>query len=563
MRPETKKCQNCQKDFIIEPDDFNFYEKIKVPPPTFCPECRRQRRLSWRNDFIFYNRKCDLCERDIISIYSPDNPQIIYCNKCWWSDKWDPKNYIYNFDFSTPFFNQWKAFHLKVPTLALVNDNNIGSINCEYVQDVQYSKNCYMTMVSWKIENCLYFSYGAHAKDAIDCMGIFNTSEGIYEVMYSDKCFGSKYIQQSRNLVNCYFCHSCNGCSNCFMCVGLRNKKYYFLNKQYTKEEYRKLVNSYNLNTWSGVQRAQKEFEAFLMKQPHKYSNNINTTNSTGNNLFNSKNSKEVFHVFKSENSRFLENGDTEKDSYDLSVGGELEQCYEGLTPDHSVRAFFVNYTWKSIDVSYTDFCMSCQNCFACIGLKHSKYCILNKQYTKEEYFILKEKIIKHMKKNKEYGEFFPISSSPFSYNETMAMIEFPLTKENVLKQGFTWQDNIQRTKGKTTISDIPDDINKVDNSILDEVLECKICNRNYKIVENELIFYKKWQIPIPRNCFYCRLENRFKKRGPSKLWHRQCMCQQDNHNHQGRCPIEFETSYSPDRPEIVYCEKCYQKEVY
>ena len=27
-------------------------------------------------------------------------------------------------------------------------------------------------------------------------------------------------------------------------------------------------------------------------------------------------------------------------------------------------------------------------------------------------------------------------------------------------------------------------------------------------------------------------------------------------------CPNEFETTYSPDRPEIVYCEQCYQQEV-
>ena len=32
---ETKSCQNCKNDFIIEPDDFAFYDKIKVPPPTF------------------------------------------------------------------------------------------------------------------------------------------------------------------------------------------------------------------------------------------------------------------------------------------------------------------------------------------------------------------------------------------------------------------------------------------------------------------------------------------------------------------------------------------------
>lgn len=33
---ETKSCQNCKKDFIIEPEDFNFYSKMKVPAPTWC-----------------------------------------------------------------------------------------------------------------------------------------------------------------------------------------------------------------------------------------------------------------------------------------------------------------------------------------------------------------------------------------------------------------------------------------------------------------------------------------------------------------------------------------------
>jgi hypothetical protein len=46
------------------------------------------------------------------------------------------------------------------------------------------------------------------------------------------------------------------------------------------------------------------------------------------------------------------------------------------------------------------------------------------------------------------------------------------------------------------------------------------------------------------------------------KLWHRQCMCSKNHPHHGGRCSNEFETSYSPDRKEIVYCEQCYNSEV-
>ncbi len=556
MKSENKICQNCKKDFIIELDDFSFYEKIKVPLPTFCPECRRQRRLSYRNDFVFYNRVCDLCKRNIISLYSPSNPQIIYCNKCWWSDNWDSKSYAKDFDFTRPFFEQFKEFREKVPALALTNDNGVGSINSEYVQDVAYSKDCYMVMVAWKMENCMYFSYGSGVKDAVDSMGVFSRNGGgIYEAIQSQECFGSKYIQNSNQLIDCSFCYDCRGCSNCFMCVGLRNKKFFFKNEEKTKKEYEEILSSYKLDCWSGVEKAREEFEEFKLTKPHKFANLVNCLNCLGENLTNSKNSKDVFNVHKAEDVKYSENGDTEKDSYDLSVGGELEKCYEGLTPDNSTFALFTNYVWKSLDMTYSDFCMSCQNCFGCVGLKHARYSIFNKEYEKEEYMKLKERIIEHMKKTGEYGEFFQIKDSPFGYNETMAMISFPLTKEEALGHGYKWQDNVQQTKGKTTLFKIPDSIKEVNDSITDEILECQICKRNYKIIDNELKFYKKWSIPIPRYCFYCRLEKRFKLRGPSKLWHRKCM--------KKGCNNTFETSYAPELPEIIYCERCYQKEIY
>src|SRR3989338_6874461 len=102
-KSENRICQNCKKDFTIEPDDFGFYEKMKVPPPTFCPECRSQRRNAWRNNTSLYSRKCDLCNKFIISLYSPDSGLTVYCNKCWWSDKWDPKDYGAGYDFLKPF----------------------------------------------------------------------------------------------------------------------------------------------------------------------------------------------------------------------------------------------------------------------------------------------------------------------------------------------------------------------------------------------------------------------------------------------------------------------------
>ena len=104
-KQEIKICQNCKKDFRVEPEDFNFYEKIKVPPPTFCPECRLIRRIAWRNERVLYKSVCELCKKNVISMYDPKNDLIVYCDKCWWGDNWNIKNFSSSYDFNVPFFN--------------------------------------------------------------------------------------------------------------------------------------------------------------------------------------------------------------------------------------------------------------------------------------------------------------------------------------------------------------------------------------------------------------------------------------------------------------------------
>lgn len=78
---ETKTCQNCKKDFTIEPDDFAFYEKMKVPPPTWCPECRMQRRLAWRNEWKLFRKK-DIHGKEIFSTFHEDSPVKILETDC-------------------------------------------------------------------------------------------------------------------------------------------------------------------------------------------------------------------------------------------------------------------------------------------------------------------------------------------------------------------------------------------------------------------------------------------------------------------------------------------------
>ena len=125
-------------------------------------------------------------------------------------------------------------------------------------------------------------------------------------------------------------------------------------------------------------------------------------------------------------------------------------------------------------------------------------------------------------------------------------------TKEEALAQGFKWEDTPRGTYGKGTVAwdAIPDSIQDVAADATKEIYECVECKKNYRVIPNELTFYKKCGIPLPRMCPDCRHARRFAARGPNALFDRTC----------SNCSTPIQTSYSPDRPEILYCESCYNQ---
>lgn len=117
--------------------------------------------------------------------------------------------------------------------------------------------------------------------------------------------------------------------------------------------------------------------------------------------------------------------------------------------------------------------------------------------------------------------------------------------------------------------------ISDTTDNILQDIIECSKCDSAYKILADELMFYRRENLPIPAMCHECRFENIIKDRLKLELHERHCMCsgKQDisgkynntsKHIHGDEsCGEIFITGYAPDGEEIIYCEKCYQQEVY
>ncbi|MBI3888899.1 hypothetical protein HY311_03890 [Candidatus Nomurabacteria bacterium] len=580
MESQTKQCQNCQKDFIIEPDDFGFYEKIKVPPPTFCPECRLQRRLAWRNERALYKRKCGLCQKSIIAMYHESMPFPVYCRECWFGDGWDPTLYGKKYDFNRTFFEQYKEFSNTVPRLALWQRS---STNSDYSNMVGESKNVYLSSsVVKESENVFYSKSVDRSRDIVDCLNIINGSESLYENVEAQSNYNSQYLLLCRSCLDSYYSVDCINCSNCFLSYNLRNKKFCIRNQQYEKEDYFKKIEKLNLRSRASRDFLLEEFAEIKKKAIYRFGNITKCINVTGNNLLNVKNGKDCFEIYDVENAKYCYRAFNLKDCMDFDYGGWSELMYEYVTG--SLNDYNVKFSYSAMEsvrnADYTEFCRNCSNLFGCISLKNTENAILNIIYSKEEYEKLRTQIMEHMNSNPfidkagkvyRYGEFFPIEVSPWVYNETLSQEFFPITKEEAERNGYPWREpDVKNFEITIPTENILDNIDDVSEDILKDVLGCAHagecahqCNTAFRLTNYELVFYKKHNIPLPILCPNCRYYERFKVMPALKLWHRQCMCDKKHTHHEGRCEIEFETSYAPDRPEIVYCEKCYQQEVY
>ncbi len=502
----------------------------------------------------------------------------------WNSDNWEPLEYEKEYNFSRTFFEQFRELFRQVPLPARSVQRLINSDYCNNAGDV---KNSYLCFEGDRMEDAAYVVGSYEIKDSFDLLdsrGVEQTYDSV-EVDDSSRVFFSFDCEQCNDV---WYSKDLGGCSNCFGCTNLRNKSYYIFNTPYTKEDYFEKLKEFNLGSYATHVRLMAQARETWLGYPVKYMHGSQNTNVSGEHIQNSKNVHESYTVHGGENLKYCQQvADKVEDSYDYSIWGSgASLMYETAVSGEQCSGIKFSFDcWPgSRNLEYCISCRSSSDCFGCVGLKKKQYCIFNRQYTKEEYEILREKIIQQMQempyqndqgKIYRYGEFFPIELSPFAYNETIANDFFPLSRDGALSRGFLWRDPEGRGYAITlSASDIPDNIKDASEAITKDIIGCKSCGRAYRIIASELTFYKKNNIPLPRNCIECRFKNRFSLVNPPQFWRARCQCGgvgDDRKTYQNEvthahgsdyCPNEFETSYDPNRSEIVYCEECYNTEI-
>ncbi|MBI5411727.1 hypothetical protein HZA43_00960 [Candidatus Peregrinibacteria bacterium] len=531
-----KNCAQCSSPFENTDADRQFCKELDVPEPTQCWTCRQQQRLAFRNERNLYHRTCDSTGKRIVSMYSADKPLVVYDREAWWSDYWSGTDYARDFDFNRPFFEQFAELQKVVPRVGIVN---VATVNSDYINYAGYSKNSYLIFGSVQAEDCFYGS-PYYSKDCVDVERLTH-SELCYKCIDSKNLYNGIYLQDSSGCSGCVFGFDLHGCHDCFGCVGLRQKEYYIFNKSYSAGDYHVLVKQFHLNDRQHFDAAKKRFDELVLKSPRISAIILKSEDCVGHHIYESHNCYYGFYLERCDDCRYVNWLMDSKKCLDYEYGEELQWCAYSVGGYRLNNVKFSMANVESHDLLYSDQCFSCHDCFGCIGLRHKQYCIFNKPYSKENYFNLKSLIINHMGKTGEWGQFFPIKYSPYAYNETMAHEEYyPLTREEVLKRDWKWRD--------------AEPEKPIENVIFDpSIHECQKCRHHFRLIPAEVVFYKKMGITEPVKCPLCRYHKRIKLRNPRRLFTRPC----------AKCSVPMQTTYFPDRPEIIYCEKCYLKEVY
>jgi len=553
-----KTCTHCKVVFEILPEEVDFFERIspefdevevEMPLPSMCPDCRNQRRQTFRNDRVFYHRKCDMSGESFISLYPEKTPFKVYRPEDWYGDEWNAMDYGMRINLDKPFFEQYAELQKRVPRLGIDIVNCENSEYCNYCGD---EKNCYLDIAGEGNEDCYYNLFVKHSKDTVDCTFVYN-SELCYESINCYDSYGLQHCMYADNCSNCLYSFDLVGCKNCIFSHGLRNKEFYVFNKQYTKVDYEKYLKELGLSSYKQRQKLYEGWVKFKEENAIFRANFLlNCENCSGNNLKNCKNTIHSFNASGSEDCRYLYDVLDAKDCQDLNYSlYKPELSYELISTLNMTKSAFSMASHYNTEVFYCDLTNNSSNLFGCIGLNHKQYCILNKQYTGAQYAELVPQIIENMKKRGEWGEFFPQSVNPFAYNETVADEYFPLNQKEAEKKGWRWVESIDEEVVEGV--EIPDDIDKTGDSLCKEVFVCEKSGKKYKVIPQELKFYKKLGIPVPHRTPDQRHRDRIELRTPRALWKRKC----------SECSMEIKSVYKPERKEKVYCEECYRASIY
>jgi len=554
-KPCSVICKECQSSFNLFEEDIKMYRLLRAPPQKICPNCRQQRRLAFMNYSYVFRRTCQAPghSEKVISLMSPSMPWIGYDLDYYNSDAWSSLEHNQEVKIDQDFLGQYYDLLKKNPHPLI--RRRTDCVNSEYSFSGGNLKDCYYVFGSWNSENVMYSTAAFNSRDVVDSY-YTGFVEGGYNNVLTKKCSQCTNIFFSNDCIASDFLYDCRNCLNCFGCVNLRNKSYCFFNEQLSKSEYETKRKEIDLGKRSDLKKVSQKFWQLVKLNPIRAYRIKQSNNVFGSDI---DNCREVFQSLQAENSeniRYSQFIDRIKDSMDLGFSGKSDQLYEVANVGGGSSKIKFGYGSKNcIDCEYIFSCKNCLNCFGCVGLQNISYAIFNKVYLPDDYFRIVDDLKEKLLKDGTYGEFFPYNFSNFAYNNSLAQIIYPLSKEEILAKGAYWQDEIKANVGeaKTILAtELPDSIDDVNDDLLSMAIISEKSGNPFRVVSKELEFYRRMRIALPTLTPLERMMQRFKIMSNLRIFQDQCFS----------CHQTIWSVHATKDGFRPYCEACYSHEV-
>ncbi len=541
-------CKITGKKFTISEREIAYCTERGLPLPTESPFERLRHIAVFRNRINLYNTTCVLSGKPILSCFPLERKLAVADIDVWGGDSWDASSYAQDYDANRPFFDQLQELFQKTP---IPNLNVItGAMeNSHYVNGAMNLKNCYLCFSTLDSTDSLFnwAIFNSHnVVDSIYC----SFSELCYECRDTEKCYNCKFVESSQHCSDSIFLFSCQSCKHCYGCVNLSNKEYCWYNEQLTKEEYETRLAKVNLGSRKVLAAEKQKFAQFKKQFPIKYYRGKSIENSTGNYLSNVKDSHNSYFssdCIDVENCWVMPKG---KDCFGVISAKACELTYNSQSGINYNCQYCNECLANNKNLQWCLFVNTSSDCFGCVSLKKKQYCILNKQYSKEEYERLVAEIKQAMIARGEWEDFFPKRMTPFYYNESDAQLYFPLTKAEAVAKGYFWKDHDDSIG--TDDNTIPDDIRLVNDAILDQTFSCKQTGKKYRITKQELDFYRRMNVPLPDIAPLVRVANMASSFFQTNELHT-ISC--------ANCNKQIESVYDATTQKVL-CEECYQQQI-
>jgi len=554
-------CKRCGGQFEVSAFEQALLKKLSpvcgssvlsLPPPSMCPECRKQRRLSFRNERNLYQRSCSCCGKKMVSVYSPDKRVMAACSDCWWKAEFEalrPKDLS---ALKRPFFEVFGDLLRDVPSPGLWV---IRSENSEYTNLAGANKNCYLIFNSEANEDCLY-SRGI--RESRDCLDVYfgAVNELCYECVNCHNSFNLLFSQNCYNSRDSAFLLNCDGCANCLCSTNLKHKQYYVFNRDCGKVGYEEAIKELGLSR-SGVSRLNEAFSEVIGGSFLRSDQNIDCEQCSGDYLVHCKNCRSCFETYSSEDCCYCDCAKVAKDCADIfGYGVQSELLYQSVAVGRSQCVLFSITCSGCNDLVYCAFCEGSHDLLGCAGLHRKSYCIFNMQFSKEEYQELAPRVIEQINAKGEWGDFAPPWISPYGYNESVASEYYPLTREDALSGGYNWsvyEPPPPQVDKFLRANELPERIEDTDDNVLDSAIICEQSGRPFRLTKLELTLYRKLGVPIPAVHPDERHKRRLVRRNPHRLNRQVC-------DHCGR---SVSSTYLPESASRLYCPECYAGAVF